>query len=126
MVRRWSAYSVLLKSAYTHPRLNYAAFVAVAEEIRRGGLARNGFQKKSINSENYDGERIRTRDHFNCGAALDHLTTATVLRHVEDNFVILVNYYIHYYILFYECTKITTQATMPCTMPTNAEWIDCH
>jgi len=39
MVLRWSA--------YIHPRLNYAAFVAVAEEIRRGGLARNGFQKKN-------------------------------------------------------------------------------
>ena len=64
MVLRWSA--------YIHPRLNYAAFVAVAEEIRRGGLARNGFQNHPMNSENYDGERIRTRDHFNCGAALDH------------------------------------------------------
>ena len=50
-----------LLTACIHPRLNYAAFVAVAEEIRRGGLARNGFQKKTINSENYDGERIRRR-----------------------------------------------------------------
>jgi len=72
MVRRWSA--------YIHPRLVYAAFVAVAEEIWRGGLARNDFQKKTHST----GEKIRTRVHFNCGAALDHWTTATVLRHVED------------------------------------------